>query len=200
MVYSKNFPKRRQPFFWVILSSYLVSTAKCTSGRETQFYRDMAHRLLSKAAADVPQEDLTADIKSIDLENSNIDGSKGSSNPPRTLHNSNDLRLLVRVFKSQGRYQEALDILNDPRTGLKSSIGANSWDLVLEKLDLQRQCEMWEEQWNFCHNLLADALPAEATYSEKHGPLGYGHFGDDWKVWDAIVTACQKIKTSKFVI
>ena len=54
MKYMKNFPKKQDPFFWTILSSFLAGALADISEDDRRILWPLAYRLLSKAAADVP--------------------------------------------------------------------------------------------------------------------------------------------------
>lgn len=55
MAYMKNFPSQPTPFFWAILTNYLISIGSDASEQEKRVHGLLAYRMLEKAAADVPQ-------------------------------------------------------------------------------------------------------------------------------------------------
>ena len=176
MVYQKNFSKQRQPFFLAIISSYLVSTASNSTEGDRKIFGLLAYKLLSKAAADValtPPDALR--MESLKL---NATGSQSG----RTLRSSGDVRLLVQIYRSQGKSQDALAILNSPQTGLNSQF--SDWELVREKITLCEERQLWEELWQFCRDLLEDANP-NAKLGDFYRPRIYNFrdFGNDWMVW-----------------
>ena len=185
MLYQKKFPEKRQPFFMAIVSSHLAATAPTALENDKRIFGALAYRLLAKAASDTV-ENLTTSQKAV-----------------RVLRSAGDLHLLTTVYRSQGKYKEALDILNDDRIGLLSKLGANSWDLVREKISLCELNHSWEELWQFCRQLLTEAIDHDKECSEndssKPRSLGFGKFGDDWTVWAAFIGAAAAAETSEYV-
>ena len=182
MLYQKNAPEKRQPFFMAIISSHLAATSCVASDIDRRIFGPLAYRLLAKAASDTV-ENLSVSRKAM-----------------RVLECAGDLHLLTTVYQSQGKYKEALDILNDDRIGLLSPIGANSWDLVREKIDLCQLNYSWEELWQFCRQLLLEAVDDKESSNNNGGKrknLGFGKFGDDWKVWSAFIDAATSAETGE---
>lgn len=101
------------------------------------------------------------------------------------------------MCKSQGKYKEALAVLEDSRTGIGSVIAGNNWDLVRGKLDILEASEMWEEEWNYCMGLLQDARPDNLKNTDRIGTSNFGAVGDDWRVWTGLLTAASKLRTQK---
>ena len=185
MLYQKNFPEKRQPFFMAIVSSHLAATTCMASTIDKQIFGPLACRLLAKAASDT------------------VENVSASRKPARVLESAGDLHLLTTVYQSQGKYKEALDILNDDRIGLSSPIGANSWDLVREKIELCELSYSWEELWQFCQQLLLEAVDANqecsTNGSDTRKRLGFRKFGDDWKVWSAFIDAAASFESNEYV-
>ena len=105
--------------------------------------------------------------------------------------------LLLEIYKSQGRYKEALVVLDDPRTGIGSKIAGNNWDLVRGKLDIMEASELWEEEWNYCSSLLQDARPDNLQNTNRTRSSIFGAIGDDWRVWTGLLTAASKLRTQE---
>lgn len=53
-MYMKKFPKKREPFFWNIVTCELAGTDELSSELDQKILRPLAYGFLSKAAADVP--------------------------------------------------------------------------------------------------------------------------------------------------
>ena len=166
----KNFPKNRDPFFLYILTIHRLAEDSETPEPERTLLRSLAYKFLSKAASEVPEV---------------AEGSKST----RAMNNLEDLLLLVRVYRAQGKYSEAAAIIRDSRTGMESSHGRNSWELVRQLIELLELSHQWLELWQLCQQLLVDARDKfiERRSHLRHYP--FGELGDDWKVWQALITA-----------
>ena len=178
MVWQKAYPGAREPFFLYNLCSYLyyTMTPNLEEGN-SKIAKVLSYNFLSKAAKDVPS----------------VAPGKESASPPRALQNEQDLRLLVRMYRSQEKYEDALSVLEDPRTGFVSRVANKSWETALEMIELNGLCERWEAQWHMCHDLLTGSLPGALGKEMPASQYMYGDLGDDWKIWDALVTACGKM-------
>ena len=120
-----------------------------------------------------------------------------AKNHGRALNTLEDLFLLLKIFRSQGRYVEALKILDDPRTGINSRLGQNSWEVVRHKIDLYELCHRWDEEWKFCRELLEDAHPDNVQSASRSPYHHFGTFGDDWIVWVGLLSATAMISTAE---
>ena len=174
----KNFPKNRDPFFLYILTMHKLAEDSATPESERMLLRSLAYKFLSKAASEVP------------------DGVQGIIST-RAINALEDLLLLVRVYRAQGRYSEAAAIVRDSRTGMESPPGRNSWELVRQLIELLELSHQWAELWQICQQLLVDARDefSERRFHLKH--YLFGKFGDDWKVWQALITASTNIGTQE---
>ncbi|MCJ1435963.1 hypothetical protein MMC27_005339 [Xylographa pallens] len=195
MLYSKNFPKDRRPYYRLILSSHLASESPELSDSERSMFKEIAYRLLTKAVTLIPDDSASSRLGKLSLESEISNASKGQVDASRALQNPGDLLFLLRIYQSQGRDKEALDILNDPRTGLTSSVGRSSWELVLAKVALHESCELWELQWTECYEILRRASPSYSKDTEHTGGVNVGAFGNDWTIWAAFLKASSKIAT-----
>lgn len=113
------------------------------------------------------------------------------------LNTLEDLLLLLKVFRSQEKYSEALKILDDPLTGVSSRLGQNSWELVRHKVELYELCHRWDEEWEFCRELLEDAHPDNLQNASRSPKHQFGAFGDDWIVWVGLLSATAQIKIAE---
>lgn len=162
-------------------------------------FKDLAYRLLEKAAAFAKVENPISDLDTLSLNSPKPVITKASTDTYRALKNPGDLLLLVEVYKSQGREQEALAVLKSPHFGLESPIGQSSWELMREKVLLNEVCELWNEQFADCYGLLHDASPSCENRTDSAYNRGIGTFGNDWLVWKALLKASSKIRTAESV-
>ncbi|MCJ1287188.1 hypothetical protein MMC26_006536 [Xylographa opegraphella] len=193
MLYSKNFPKDRRPYYRLILSSHLASESPELPDSERSMFKEMAYRLLTKALSSIPDDNMSSQLGNLSLESGKSNVNQGLVDASRALKNPGDLLFLLRIYQSQGRDKEALDILNNPRTGLTSSIGHSSWELVLAKVALNESCGLWEAQWRDCEDLLRGARPSYQKDPEYSGSVKVGTFGNDWTIWAAFLKASSKL-------
>lgn len=100
------------------------------------------------------------------------------------------------MYRSQKRYEEALKVLDDPLTGITSQLGNNSWELVRQKIELFELCGRWQEEWEFCAELLIDAHPESLQETTRTSRHPFGKFGDDWKVWVGLLSASDMLDSS----
>ena len=196
MIYQKNFSQSRQPFFWAIVSSYLAAKAPEATDTDKRLFGPLAYRLISKAASDAIDVSSQA---SQDLATEFNASHPSSSRSIRAIQNLGEVILLVKIFRSQDKLKEAIDILDGSELGLISGISAKSWDLVLGKIELYGLCKRWKEQWSFCYGLLQDAH-GENILGSNPTSLGFGRFGDDWKVWKGLLDATAKIHKPEYVL
>ena len=106
-----------------------------------------------------------------------------------------DLLFLLRIYRSQNKFREALAILDDSRIGIDSSIGNKQWVLVRQKIELLELDCQWETLWDYCHALLDDACTEIRQDKSKLQRFVFGKVGDDWKVWTGLVIATSHIGT-----
>ena len=174
----KNFPKNRDPFFLYILTIHKLAEEPTTPESERTLLRSLAYKFLSKAASEVP------------------DGVEGIK-PTRAINTLEDLLLLVRIYRAQARYSEAVAIVRNSRTGIESPLGRNSWELIRQLIELLELSHQWEVLWRLCQQLLVDARDdsTERRFHSAHYP--FSKLGDDWKVWQALVTASSNIETQE---
>ena len=174
----KLFPKNRDPFFLYVLTMHELAEDSATPESERTLLRSLAYKFLSKAVAEIPE---------------GLEGIK----PTRAINTLEDLLLLVRVYRAQGKYSEAAAIVRDSRTGIESPLGKNSWELVRQLIELLELSHQWLSLWQLCQQLLVDARDnfIERKSHLTHYP--FGKLGDDWKVWQALITASSNIGTQE---
>ncbi|MCJ1464356.1 hypothetical protein MMC07_002969 [Pseudocyphellaria aurata] len=178
MMYMKKFPLSREPFFWNIITCELARNHTCATETDRNVLGPLAYRFISKAAAEVSEE-------------------KPASSTIRALDSVEDILLLLKVYRSQEKFAEALKVLDDPLTGITSRLGSNSWELVRQKIELYELCNLWSEEWRFCADLLNDAHPNNLQDMSRSPNYPFGKFGDDWKVWVGLLSAMKMIDTNE---
>ena len=174
----KNFPKKREPFFLYILTIHRLAEETTTPEPERTLLRSLAFKFLSKAASE------------------NQDG-PDRTNLGRAISTLEDLLLLIRVYRAQGRFAEAAVIARDSRTGLESPVGRNSWELIRLLIELLELSHHWTDLWQLCQQLLIDARDnsLDGRFHLIHFP--FGKLGDDWRVWQALIEASSNIGTEE---
>ena len=181
MVWQKNHQQQRTPFFLYILCCYIVSNAPGVSDKDKTLCQMLSYKFLSKAAAEVP----TAK-----------DGEDPDS-PKRALNTSEDLLLLVRVYKSQNKDTEALALLEDQRTGFGSHLCKKDWEIVRQMIELYTLCKRWQSLYDVCREILQCSLARILIPDQEPSQWDFGPLGDDWVVWDGLLTASVELaKTS----
>lgn len=174
----KKFPKNRDPFFLYILTMHSLAEELATPESERTLLQSLAYKFLSKAASEV------ADV---------AEGTKST----RAITTLEDLLLLIRVYRAQERYSEAAVIARESPLGLESSQGRSPWELVRHVIDLLELSHQWIELWQLCQRLLVDARESSLERRFQSTHYSFGKFGDDWKVWQALITASSKIGTQQ---
>ena len=103
MIYMRKFPSQRIPFFWAIVTNYMVACDLDASQKEKGFHGQMACTLLAKAVADIPVEG--KQVKSIFLRicrsELKLQRKKKEVGSGRVLRNIDDLYLLLLIYESQ---------------------------------------------------------------------------------------------------
>ena len=91
----------------------------------------------------------------------------------------------------QKKYEEALKVLQDPRTGFASAIGKTSWTLALLLIELQGLCGQVEPQWQTCHQILESAMMDPSPNDPRSDMISFGKRGDDWRVWSSLIASAS---------
>ena len=159
-----------------------MSIAPGISDMSRRVAQVFAHKLLAKAAEEVPVR------KSEDDD---------PPSPARALKTEQDLLLLVEVYTAQLKYSEALAVLEDPRTGFSSHLTRSKWDIARQMIGLYELSENWKGQWDMCSAILVNARPdIFDKMTDESAIFDFGQLGDDWRVWEGLVTACEKLNTN----
>ena len=194
--YMKKFQEKREPFFWNILTCELAELHEKSSNTERRILRPLAYGFLSRAIREAESENQSVSSPFCCLTKLIVEElPQRVSNRGRTIQTLEELLLLLRVYRSQEKYEEAIAVLDSSRTGIASPVGNHSWELVRQKLEIYEKCNRWKDLWQFCHELLMDALPSKKRDVEGQPFHTFNKFGDDWKVWVGLVTAAIKIGT-----
>lgn len=121
-----------------------------------------------------------------------LEKSQGLPRKGRSIQTAAELSLLLRIYRSQDKIQEAISILDSPLIGIKSELGRSSLDLMREKIELYELCNRWEDEWQFCRDLLESIRPSKTSGSQNPE-----YYWDDWKVWLGLITAAMNINTAE---
>ena len=113
----------------------------------------------------------------------------------RVLSLPGDLLLLLRIYKDQGKIQEALNILQAENEGLISTVGQNSWEVFLQLLDLCGLNGLWDRQMRSSQNVLVGSFESKSSEERPSGELNFGERGDDWTVWKSFVLGAVRSKS-----
>ncbi|KAL8730427.1 MAG: hypothetical protein Q9166_004065 [cf. Caloplaca sp. 2 TL-2023] len=172
MTYTKHFPDTREPFFWTIFANHMACRSLADQDYEKNLCGTMAYRMFQKVAEAVPL------------------GKKQELKNGRVLRTPNDILFLLDVYEWQGKFKEAIGVLEDDRTGINSRIGKRSWKLVTRKIRLLGMAEQWLKQYKYSFQLLEDARPG-SNMPQSHG---FGELGNDGGVWSALVDAAVRLR------
>ncbi len=119
---------------------------------------------------------------------------KGPGKSAWAIATSEDLSLLVRIYREQGRYEEAFQFL-DSMMSSAFRPGKENWEHSRQFIELASLTQHWKALWEFCLDVLQDARRAlmEPSKTSTHR----GKLGDDWKAWDGLVKASSEIGSSE---
>jgi N-terminal acetyltransferase B complex non-catalytic subunit len=100
--------------------------------------------------------------------------------------------LLVRIFESQDRSTEILQILDSENAGLSSRIVNNDRTFMSIKVSCLKAAGLWEEGHSYAKSLLA--VPEDEAERKTL------HERDHWKYWDLLTAAARHLdKTPAYV-
>lgn len=95
-----------------------------------------------------------------------------------------DLLLLVRIYRAQGKYDETIKVISHFQEKRQST----TWDVVKQLIELYELTHQWKKLYGYCTSLLDEALEPSKTPNS-----GFGKLGDDWKVWQGLLKANEEI-------
>ena len=171
MVWMKHFHHDRKPFFLYILTTHLISESSKDKQRK-ELAKALAYKHISKAAADTKVPIME------------------TSDPSKEIQSVDDLKLLLKIYRAQHKYHEAINICEDPRFGLEVQHGTNKWDVFMQYMELLAIAGRWNELYWMCRwalqEFLSGLLPNEAATYAK---LNLGIFGNNWKIWQMLLRA-----------
>ena len=119
---------------------------------------------------------------------------KGPGKPAWAIATSEDLSLLIRIYREQGRHEEAFQFLDSLRNS-SFKPGKEKWEHSRQFIELALSTQRWKSLWEFCLVVLQDARGALLEPS-KSSPR-WGKLGDDWKAWEGLVEASLETGTPK---
>ena len=177
IAYKNQFPQHHHAHFWYIITCIMIADSSDYDDTLRFVNEKLALAHLAKAAK------ATA---------SGVSPTNGLR-----LDSTQDLLLLMRAYNSRGRFKEALEILDDERTGIASQLGNNNWQLVRHRIGLLYETGQRQAMWHFCAKLLDDSYP-EVLLTDPSVPiLAFGRAGDDWSVWAGLIAATVLIDTEE---
>ena len=106
---------------------------------------------------------------------------------PRAIQTSEELNLLIKIYESQKRFDEAVKILNNENVGIGSRILQNDQAFVGFKASNLGAAKLWDEAISFVKSLYT--IP---EIEEKRKALLEL---DDWSIWSLLVEATRGIDT-----
>ncbi|KAJ5896158.1 uncharacterized protein N7473_005557 [Penicillium subrubescens] len=168
MSLQKNFPKDRKYYFWAIFLSHMIAIDDASSETDRKLFGTLAYRMISKAAADVPEASQLL-------------------SPPRAIQTSEELRLLIKIYEAQGRNAEIVKILDSENLGLKSRIVQNDTAFLGYKSHNLSSSKMWEEGISFVRELYT--VPDDKEKLKALREL------DDWSIWNLLVQGTKHSNT-----
>ena len=128
-----------------------------------------------------------------------IDVSQGSDSPGRVIHTLDELQLLLGIYRNQGLWDQALEVLDSPYIGITSPVGQNSWELMRIKIELLELCHKSEELQGLCEKILTDAKEINLEDPNYKPNFSFGKLGDDWKIWAALLFVARNTLESRSV-
>ena len=55
----------------------------------------------------------------------------------------------------------------------------------------------WKGEWDLCSAILVNARPdIFDKVDDESATYNFGGLGDDWRVWDGLITSCGKLSDS----
>lgn len=106
---------------------------------------------------------------------------------PRAIQTTEELRLLIRIFWSQSRYAEAVEILSSDNLGLRSQIVRFDREFIgLRALSLGHG-QLWEAAQAF-----VKAFWGVTDVESSHWKFLYEN--DDWGIWELLIDSTRSLK------
>ncbi|CAG7923447.1 unnamed protein product [Penicillium olsonii] len=167
MSLQKNFPRERKYYFWAIFLCHLISRSPASSEMDRKLFGTLAYRMISKAANDIPTDQTQL------------------LSAPRAIQTSEELYFLLRIYKVQERWAEALKLLESETTGIKSRLVNNDRTFLIEKLYFLGFAGAWKEGYAFTKDLLA--VP-----ENEEGRQGLNE-RDDWNTWNLFISVPRNL-------
>ncbi|CAG8058045.1 unnamed protein product [Penicillium salamii] len=174
MSLQKNFPRERKYYFWAIFLCHIISENPASSEMDRKLFGTLAYRMISKAAADIPADQTQL------------------LSAPRALQTSEELYFLLRVYKVQERWAEALKVLESETTGTESRLANNDRVFLLEKLFFMGSAGVWKDAYAFTKQQLAvpESEAGRQVLKER----------DDWKTWNLFISVPRNLPEEEELI
>ena len=105
---------------------------------------------------------------------------------------------MISVYTREGHVEEALRILDSPELGCDSAVAKSDWALVRAKVTLLEHQRRYLDVWDYCRGILAGAQLKLLTEGKRtDGIPSSGVYGDDWRIWEALIDAAERIDTKE---
>ena len=196
----KHSSDKRSRYFTAIVCAHLASiTAPRLKTLDRELFAKLSHTMLSKAITDATSADQLGKIAT--LHGADLNGNRRTPDrSSRALQTTEDVALAVAVFRSQGRTEEALKLLEEDRiSNFVSTVSIQSWSLMLEKMELLESVGNWPELHELCKGLLTGAQAARGLLPGFDPQTTDGSRADDWKVWRAFAVSASRCADSRTV-
>jgi N-terminal acetyltransferase B complex non-catalytic subunit len=108
---------------------------------------------------------------------------------PRALQSGEELYFLLRIYESQNRSAEAVQVLDSENTGLNSRIVNNDRSFMLAKVQYLGVSGLWKEGYSYVKGLLTVPEDEEGRKSLRER--------DDWKIWNLLIAAARSLPEDK---
>lgn len=112
----------------------------------------------------------------------------------RDIHKPEDLFLLLRIYRAQGKYDDAMKVIDTAQQKKMAPILANNWEVARQMIELTVLAQQWGKLFSYCSDILVDSFRAPLEPSSAQA-IRWGRLGDDWKVWQALLTANESINS-----
>ena len=108
---------------------------------------------------------------------------------PRALQTSEELFFLLRIYKCQERWTEAVQLLNSENVGLGSRIANNDRFFMFEKVHCLGSAGLWQDALAYSKSLLTvpDNENGRQALKER----------DDWKIWNLLRSTAQPARRKR---
>lgn len=181
MTLQTRFTKRREYYFWAIVSCLMLHNTLPEGAAERKLFGTLAYRMIEKARNDTP-----ADTTVI---------------PARGIQTGQEVGLLLDLIPfvvSEEPGKKALEVLESKNLGVDSTVGKTDWwGLARRRLDLLEELGEWKVLYKICKGLLPKRDQEKKEEEKQNGDSAHKQEisgrGDDWRVWKGFVDAAGKL-------